>query len=53
VDQPRPIAVAGIGPWIERVNRNRLQQSDCLNRVTLLSITLPRPGEIRRTPRSR
>ena len=52
-DQPRPIAVAGVGTRIERVNRNRLQQPDCVNRFTMLSITLMLLGEIRMTPRLR
>ena len=50
-DQPRPIAVAGVRTRIERVNRNRLQQLDCVNRCTMLSITLTLLGEIRTTPR--
>jgi len=52
-DQPRPIAVAGIGTRIEGVNRNRFQQPDCVNRFTMLSITLTLLEEIRTTPRSR
>ena len=52
-NQPRPVAIARVGPWIERVNRNRVQQPDCVNRITMLSITLTLRGEIRTTPRSR
>lgn len=52
-NQPRPVAIARVGPWIEGVNRNRLQQPDCVNRITMLSITLALLGEIRTTRRSR
>ena len=52
-DQPRPIAVAGVGTRIAGVNRNRFQQPDCVNRFPMLSITLTRLEEIRTTPRSR